>query len=312
MHGMRDCPRSTVSTDWRDNLKALARQDFKVSISIDVERDYRLDGRITTRGVDEGLPVYFDLLRSHRIPCDLFVSGEVASEVASLGLSLNQSLVALGCHGFNHPAGPASYLSRKSDHVLKRELETATSIIRSRLDRMPSHFRAPNFSISPRALSVLDALGYECDSSILPDRYVRRWGILPILDHRGAPIDPYQPDPGCPTRAGSSRLLEVPLSPNPREPGSPLGLGSLNELGLSIIPTIAQSRSRYLIFLCHTWEMVDWSMGDPVSPWVRAGSKSRPELLEAAIAELDGSRFANMDQIVEDERKRENPYGGET
>ncbi len=53
-------------------------------------------------------------------------------------------------------------------------------------------------------------------------------------------------------------------------------------------------------------------MGDPVSPWVRAGSKSRPELLEAAIAELDGSRFANMDQIVEDERKRENPYGGET
>jgi len=58
--------------------------------------------------------------------------------------------------------------------------------------------------------------------------------------------------------------------------------------------------------------MVDWSMGDPVSPWVRAGSKSRPELLEAAIAELDGSRFANMDQIVEDERKRENPYGGET
>ena len=131
MHGMRDCPRSTVSTDWRDNLKALARQDFKVSISIDVERDYRLDGRITTRGVDEGLPVYFDLLRSHRIPCDLFVSGEVASEVASLGLSLNQSLVALGCHGFNHPAGPASYLSRKSDHVLKRELATATSIIRS-------------------------------------------------------------------------------------------------------------------------------------------------------------------------------------
>jgi len=55
----------------------------EICISIDVERDYRLDRRVTVRGIAEGLPVYLDALHSLEIPHDLFVSGEV---VAELGL----------------------------------------------------------------------------------------------------------------------------------------------------------------------------------------------------------------------------------
>ena len=42
---------------WRDEMSADPRQDPpKICISIDVERDYRLDGRLTTHGIDDGLP----------------------------------------------------------------------------------------------------------------------------------------------------------------------------------------------------------------------------------------------------------------
>jgi len=278
----------------------LACRDPELCISIDVERDYRLDGRLTSRGIEDGLPVYLDFLRSHDVPHDLFVSAEVASQVPEGMFDAGRSLGALGCHGLTHEPGVRSYLNRKSSAVLERELRTATESIHARFGYLPAHFRAPNFSTSAETISVLDQLGYRSDSSVLPGRLVRRWRALPLLDHRSAPTDPYYPDPRSPVRQGASSILEVPITPNPFAAGSPLGLGFLHYSGTkAALQAIKRVRSRYVVFLAHSWEMVSWQDSDPVAPWVRRSSAASTKTFEDLLAQLGMIRYVNMDRIVD-------------
>ena len=218
----------------------------EICISIDVERDYRADRRMTVRGIAEGLPVYLDLLRSLQIPHDLFVSGEVAPDVPKEVFGVANGLVALGSHGLTHEPGVRSYLNRKRRPVIENERQKATQQILLRFGRTPLHFRAPNFSTSAQTLSVLERLGYRSDSSVLPGRYVRRWRTLPLLDHRNAPLDPYHPDPRSILQEGSSSILEVPVTPNPFHAGSPLGLGFLHDAG----PLRIVERPCVIVFSC--------------------------------------------------------------
>jgi len=71
----------------------------------------------------------------------------------------------------------------------------------------PSSFRMGRFNIGPRMLSVLEGTRIQVDSSICPTR--KYYGGP---DHLFAPEDPYFPDPADLRRAGSSRILEVPLT----------------------------------------------------------------------------------------------------
>ncbi len=282
----------------------------EICISIDVERDYRLDGRLTTRGIDEGLPTYLDHLRSIEVPYDVFVSGEIVSMLPGSMLGLDHGTGALGCHGLRHEAGLSSYLNRKPRSFIERELRTATDVIRSKFGHRPTHFRAPNFSTSAETISVLEALGYRSDSSVLPGRHVRRWKAFTVLDHRGAPMDPYHPDHGTPVREGSSRILEVPVTPNPFSRGSPLGLGFLHHSGLeSVLPAIDRIRTRYVIFLAHSWEMVSWESSDPVANWVRRSSSASTKSTEQLVTAFHPDRFVNMDRIVEAEAASWSPDG---
>jgi len=270
----------------------------EICISIDVERDYRVDRRVTVRGIAEGLPVYLDALQSLEIPYDLFVSGEIVGELSSEVFG-GDGLAALGSHGLTHEPGVRSYLNRKTRPVIEHELREATERIRSRFGSSPSHFRAPNFSTSAQTISVLERLGYRSDSSILPGRRVRRWRTLPVLDHRNAPLDPYHPDPLSILQEGSSSILEIPVTPNPFQAGSPLGLGFLHHAGLeSFITAIANVKTRYVILLAHSWEMVSWRRQDPVEGWVPQASSSSPKSLRGLVEQFGGSKFVNMDRVV--------------
>ena len=273
-------------------------------ISVDVERDYRLDGRRTVRGIEEGLPVFLDLLRSRSIPFDLFVSGEIVPYLPSDLSKEGDVLVSLGCHGQTHSVGFDGYLGRKSASKLREEIRVSTGTIRTKFGRNPRYFRAPNFSITGEALRILESLGYSCDSSVLPGRRVLRWRFLPLLDHRGAPSDPYHPDSQSPTNHGGLAILEVPVTPNPTHPGSPLGMGFLHNSGPdAVLDAVSRVRSRHVVFLCHSWEMVAWGPSDPVAPWVRTASSSKTQGLEDLLDRLEHNRFLNMAGIVAREEK---------
>ena len=270
-------------------------------ISIDVERDYRADGQKSIRGIDEGLPAFLDLLRSHGLPFDLMVSGEVASEVPLDTNASFNSLMALGCHGFSHVPG---YLNRMDRAAQMADLRAGTNEVRLRFDQLPIGFRAPNFSADGDTIQILQELGYRCDSSVLPGRYVRRWRMFPLVDHRGAPENPYVPDLERFPMPGSSRILEIPVTPNPALPGGPLGLGFLNARGPeTFFRALSATTGRYAVMLAHTWEMVSWSSSDPVAPWVRSAARSDVSLFEELLSKIDGYEFLNSRQIVERETR---------
>jgi len=274
----------------------LVHKSPEICISIDVERDYRVDGALSVRGIQEGLPSFVDLLRSHDIPFDLFISGETADVLPA---GLHNQLTTIGCHGMRHPPGPRSYLNRMTMAAVRRDVTEATACIRRAIGKTPVHFRAPNFSADGRTISVLQEAGYQVDSSVLPGRHVKRWRFIPLLDHRGAPVSPYHPDARRLSRPGASRLLEVPLSPNTLLPGGPLGLGFLNARGPDqAIRAATATPGRYAIVLAHSWEMVDWQPGDPVATWVRTASSSRREPFARFLDHFPGSTFVNMDEIL--------------
>jgi len=274
----------------------------KICFSIDVERDYRLDGRMTTRGIEEGLPSYLDQLRSLGVPYDLFISGEVVGQIPIMTLGDGHGLRALGCHALTHETGPRSYLSRKSRSALEFELRTATDRVTERFGQRPIHFRAPNFSTSRDTLSVLEELGYRSDSSVLPGRFVRRWKVVPILDHRRAPRDPYHPSRTSPIVEGDFPILEIPVTSNPLIEGSPLGLGFVHGSGSEIaFRALASVTNQYAIILAHSWEMVSWTSSDPVATWVRRSSSSSTRGLQELLEKVNRDRFVNMNQILNEQ-----------
>ncbi len=276
----------------------------RLCFSIDVERDYRTDGRLTTRGIDEGLPAFVDFLESKEIPFDIFVSGEVADALPQNLIQKLGNLVALGCHGLHHPPGLAGYLNRRSLETQKAEIKTATELTIQRLGRRPLSFRAPNFAVNEETLTALRDLGYQADSSILPGRLVRKLKVWTLLDQRGAPLAPYYPDSNAIVRPGSFPLLEVPVTPSLREPGSPVGLGLLNDLGPEVaVKEASQSVARYIVFLCHSWEMVDWSTTAPVVPWVRRASSASMVQFTRFVEALNDTAFLNIQEIFLREKR---------
>ena len=263
--------------------------------SIDAERDYRTDRELTVRGLTEGLPLFFDLLKSHGIPFDVMGSGEVAEHLPREILETREDLAALGCHGYSHSPG---YLNHMRLSEKEAEISRATDVLKERFGRPPRHFRAPNFSLDGETVDILGRLGYLVDSSVLPGRYVRRWRLIPLVDQRGAPQDPYTPDSNDFRRPGQSRILEVPVTPNPLAAGAPLGLGFLHSEGVSsCLSALRQTTGRYVVFLAHTWEMVTWLPSDPVRPWVLAVGRGKPDRLEELVSALDGWEFLNLDRI---------------
>jgi peptidoglycan/xylan/chitin deacetylase (PgdA/CDA1 family) len=271
----------------------------ELCVSIDVERDYRLDGSLSLRGIEDGLPPFLDLLRSHGVPFDLFVSGEIADRLPH---GLSNSTVAIGCHGMRHPPGFRSYLNRMTLEAQRNEISEATKRVRAAMGGPPVHFRAPNFSADAGTIAVLDQLGYRIDSSVLPGRHVKQWRLLPLLDHRGAPSSPYHPDIRSIGKRGGSRILEVPVSPNILSPGGPLGLGFLNASGApDTVRAASLGGSRYLVFLAHTWEMIDWKDGDAVAPWVHRAASSRLDAMTQFLDHFRDSGYVNMDLILERE-----------
>src|SRR2546428_13547561 len=84
--GNLDYRRLQTSTLWQGDMGDEQRTEKpEICISIDVERDYRVDRRVTVRGIAEGLPVYLDALQSLEIPDDLFVSGGIVRELSCEG-----------------------------------------------------------------------------------------------------------------------------------------------------------------------------------------------------------------------------------
>ncbi len=98
--------------------------------------------------------------------------------------------------------------------VEREKLAWATTAFRDTLGRAPRSFRAGRFGIGQHTLPILESLGYTVESSVTP--YVDWNHVSKGLSFVGAPTQPYHPDRANPARAGTSSLLEVPVTILPR------------------------------------------------------------------------------------------------
>ncbi len=107
----------------------------------------------------------------------------------------------------------AAYPSELPCGVFARKLETLTRLLAEKLGRAPRSYRAGRWGLSAAHIPVLLELGYIVDCSVTPlvnwtDPGARERG----QDFSHAPVHPYVMAWGDPARAGTSGLLEVPVT----------------------------------------------------------------------------------------------------
>ena len=234
-----------------------------VVVSVDVESDPAMFVAGHS-GIEEGLPRLAELFSAHDIPADYFFTLDAAQRVPDFLREQARGGGWFGSHGVQHV--PAHY-NQQPISWQERTLDDATEGLTALAGARPRMFRAPNFSVSAAILRCADDLGYEVDSSVLPGRVKRRYRVLPIVDHRRAPRNPYHPDKSDPCKPGSLRLWEVPVTENPVAPGAPIGLGFVNnERPEVVLRAIRDSSGLVITILCHPWEAIDLGKRYPGLP----------------------------------------------
>ncbi len=203
------------------------------AITIDTEVDKSRDWSVSkdagfegiTRGVQQVLQPLFV---THGVAPVYFLSNEVLADDALSSVFQayqDDSSAELGTHLHYEAAGPLAVgdiAGRKLDGVQaqldendeRRALSWLTDTYKQRFSRNPVSFRAGRYGLSRNSISLLAELGYKVDSSATPGLI---WeyefdGSRFITDYRRAPTTPYECAPHCPSEAGTSGVLQIPIT----------------------------------------------------------------------------------------------------
>jgi len=269
----------------------------RLCISIDVEDD--LPGVLATgmrKGIEEGLPNLLTVLDEFHIQGDFFFLAPIANENPDLVTRLLKAGHTIGNHGLDHRPLCAKPIEKQLEDILD-----STRILERLCATRPTIFRAPNFSASPSTIRVLEQAGYLTDSSVLPGRYLNRFRIFRVYDHRGASQEPYWPL-GNDQGQGGNGVLEVPVTANPLQPGTPFRLGALNRFGITpLIGFLKATELDTVVFLAHPWEATDIASAYPGVPeaYTKVCSSNLSPLREFVRAAHSIAEFCTLEQISE-------------
>jgi peptidoglycan/xylan/chitin deacetylase (PgdA/CDA1 family) len=132
---------------------------MQVSLGIDVEPDCPPYLATQYRGVRDGLPKALDLLDALAVRTTCFCTGEVAERHPDRVVELLQRGHELGCHGHTHR--PFDRLERADAET---EIVRSSAVLRS-FGAPVTSFRAPNLRFPGAYLEILEAHGFQVDSS---------------------------------------------------------------------------------------------------------------------------------------------------
>jgi hypothetical protein len=192
-------------------------------VGIDTESDNQWDAaarRSPTFVITRGLGRLHDFFARHEVRPTYVVTYPVARDGASadvLGAILARGDAEIGAH--HHawetppfdPADADSHLYALSlpPDRFEAQLDALTGAITAAVGRKPISYRSGRFGFSATHVSSLERAGYQVDSSVAPLFYEAHKGGP---DFVGAPLAPYFLSYDDPTEAGTSGLLEVPVS----------------------------------------------------------------------------------------------------
>jgi peptidoglycan/xylan/chitin deacetylase (PgdA/CDA1 family) len=177
------------------------------------------------------------LLRRFGAPATLLVTYRVIQDPECVDLLrglVTESGAEVGAH--LHPWETPPFMDSGADvrhatyphelplTVFTNKLTCLTEAIAERIGR-PTSYRGGRWGLAAEHLQVLESLGYEVDSSVMPLKDWRSTPGIPFqrngcggLDYRFAPRVPYHPSYQDVTRPGTARLVEVPVTVGFRRP----------------------------------------------------------------------------------------------
>ncbi|HEX5576476.1 MAG TPA: XrtA system polysaccharide deacetylase [Gemmatimonadales bacterium] len=127
-----------------------------------------------------------DLLAEHRARATFFVLGWVAERQPELIRRIAADGHEIASHGYGH-----DLIYTLSPAEFRADVERGKKLLEDITGQRVLGYRAPSFSITDWAVSILQDLGFEYDSSVFPtvahDRYGRLTGVdfgRPILELR--------------------------------------------------------------------------------------------------------------------------------
>jgi polysaccharide deacetylase family protein (PEP-CTERM system associated) len=187
-----------VGTGFSDG-HAMTRQDplpATAAMSVDVEDWFQVENlkpvipRETwdarERRVEGNTMRILELLEEHQARATFFVLGWIAERHQGLVRRIAEAGHEIASHGYGH-----DLLYNLSPSEFRADVDRCKKILEDVTGRRIVGYRAPSFSITDWAVSILQELGFEYDSSVFPtvahDRYGRLTGVdagQPILELR--------------------------------------------------------------------------------------------------------------------------------
>jgi len=224
----------------------------KFIITMDIEQDISSKLKDSYKGI-EALPRFLDLLKKLDLKASFFTTADVCFKYPEIIKRMVQENHELGCHGLNH-----EMFWFKSYKIQLKEIQKATKIIENIVRIRPKMFRTPKFGVSTKTIKALENVGYEIDSSVMPNEVTRIFkGLYTVHSLIRAPRIPYYPSHKDVTKEGDSTILEIPLTECPVK-GITIGSGSLNKFRIDkMIDAINLVEQGYIMFLMHPWELVN-------------------------------------------------------
>ncbi|RIK80618.1 hypothetical protein DCC62_03270 [candidate division KSB1 bacterium] len=197
-----------------------------LAITIDTECDkgpgWRVQKPMRFEAVNRGIPERLQpLFERYGIKATYLLSPEVIADADSVAtLQRLGRKVELGTHLHGEYIEPqadweaeatAAFQSQYSPEIERQKLENLTLAFTRAFGYAPTSFRAGRFGIGRQSLPMLQELGYRVDSSVTP---FMAWyaDASHGVNFLGAPKQPYYPSPIDFRKAGSLRILEVPVT----------------------------------------------------------------------------------------------------
>ena len=192
-------------------------------VGIDTEGDNQWDRSARLNQTFENiyaLPRLHELFARHGVRPTYVVTHPVATDARS-GEVLRQLVAGGDCEiGAHHhvwetpPFTPDDverhgYASALPRQQFEAQLESLTQVIAAAVGTRPVSYRSGRFGFSAHHVAALEHLGYLVESSVAPLFYEAHKGGPEFVD---APLTPYFLAYDSATRAGTSNLLEVPVS----------------------------------------------------------------------------------------------------
>jgi polysaccharide deacetylase family protein (PEP-CTERM system associated) len=172
------------------------RQTGRAAMSVDVEDWFQVENLkpvipratwdIRERRVERNTTRILELLDQHRARATFFILGWIAERHPGLIRRIAEAGHEIASHGYGH-----DLLYTLTEAEFRSDVGRCKKILEDITGQPIVGYRAPSFSITDWAVSILQELGFEYDSSAFPtvahDRYGRLSGVdaaRPILELR--------------------------------------------------------------------------------------------------------------------------------